>query len=415
MILPNVLLLKDVLENRDHYLQLLEKYRDNRCSPEEVELLLGYFRKNSPEQEQIMELVLAELQQVPSEEEFQNKNIEHNIDQAYLTISREIENTKTFKNRSTRMLWTRILGAAMILIIAGVSYLYFFNGSQKHSENQNIADVKPGHSGATLTLADGKKISLNEVSAGTIASESDINVSKTINGEIIYTASGSLDGANSNLNTLCTANGETYQIVLSDGTKVWLNAATTLQYSVNLREQGKRIVRLVAGEAYFEVAKDKSHPFVVKTAKQEVEVLGTHFNINSYVDEGKMVTTLAEGSVKIKEASDLIGVVLKPNQQAVSFNGSINVQEADLQTALAWKDNKIYFRDATIQEVLRQVSRWYNIKVEYKGVPTKEVFNGGIKRSANLSSVLHILELSNVQFSLKKNNNVTTLTVIQEK
>lgn len=359
--------------------------------------------------------MLSELRQEPNAEELKNNNIERTIDQAFLNISKEMEYSSASKSKSTTQLWTRILGAAIILVIAGVSYLYFFNGSQKQAENQNITDVKPGHSGATLTLANGKKISLNEVSAGTIASESDINVSKTINGEIIYTASGSIDGTNSNLNILSTANGETYQIVLSDGTKVWLNAATTLQYSANLRERGKRIVRLVAGEAYFEVAKDKSHPFVVKTAKQEVEVLGTHFNINSYVDEGKTVTTLAEGSVKIKEASDLTGLVLKPNQQAVSFNGKINVQEADLQTALAWKDNKIYFRDATIQEVLRQISRWYNIKIEYKGVPTKEVFNGGIKRSANLSAVLHILELSNVQFSLKKNNNVTTLTVIQEK
>lgn len=216
------------------------------------------------------------------------------------------------------------------------------------------------------------------------------------------------------LNTLSTANGETYQLLLPDGSKVWLNAATTLQYSANLRAQGKRKVKLLAGEAYFEVSKDKKQPFIVETGKQDVEVLGTHFNINSYADEGRTVTTLQEGSVKVSplnNPNEKNNIILKPGQQSLLTNGNINVQKADLETALAWKEGEIFFKDATIQEVLRQVSRWYNVEIKYQGVPTKEIFNGGIKRSSNLSTVLRVLELSNVKFSLTKNNNKTTLIV----
>ncbi|RLJ75141.1 FecR family protein [Pedobacter alluvionis] len=401
------------MENTDP-LQLIEKYRDNKCSPEEVEQLLAYFHKDSPEQEQIMELVLAELQQEPSAQELKSNNIQNTIDQAYLNIRKEIAYSGVSRPKRTRQLWARMVGAAMILIIAGVSYLYFLNADKKVNETQSIADVKPGHTAATLTLATGKKILLNDASVGAIASEKGIEVSKTKDGKVVYTIKGSNAGSNTNLNTLSTAKGETYQIVLLDGTKVWLNAATTLTYPANMRGSNERVVR-VDGEAYFEVAKDKRHPFIVESATQRVKVLGTHFNINSYLDEEKTITTLAEGVVEVstvKRSSEPDKKTLKPGQQSIAEGSKIEVQEADLQTTLAWKDGKLYFKDASIQEVLRQVSRWYNIEVEYRGTPTKELFSGGIKRTANLSSVLRILELSKVYSTLTKRNNITTLIIL---
>jgi hypothetical protein len=399
------------LENYSHIKELFEKYLNNSISRDEYGVLLQYFGKEEDHGD-LHQLVTAAL--AGNDSVHDSVQLGRAVDAVAFQLRQKLQPKKT-------VLWRKYLpyAAAFFLISAIAGAYYVISTSQRFSkEKQSVAnDVKPGHSAATLTLASGKKILLNDASEGTVALESGITVSKNQKGEIIYTISGSNEASEHSLNTLATAKGETYQIVLSDGTKVWLNAGTTLQYSANLRERGMRKVKLTAGEAYFEVSKDKSHPFIVETPTQAVEVLGTHFNINSYADEGRTVTTLAEGSVKVSDLNhaNQHTVILKPGEQSLYSGGSINVQEADLQTALAWKNNKIYFRDAPLQEVLRQVSRWYNIEVEYEGEPTREVFNGGIKRTANLSAVLRILEISNVRFSVKKKNNVTTLIVMNEK
>lgn len=385
-------------------LYLFEKYRNNKCSPDEVSLLLAHFRKNSFEQEQLMDLVLESLQEQPSAAQMTNKHVQSAIDKAYLNIVAEISDAK--RPKYTWKPWIRISAAAAVLII--IAFFFFNNPHGSAPVPVSAENILPGGHKAVLKLADGKTIHLSDQHSGIIMGS---NTVKYNNGSAIP---GQLKEG---LMTISTPRGGEYQIVLADGTKVWLNAATTLQYSADLRERGKRKVKLLVGEAYFEVSKDKEHPFIVETPLQEVEVLGTHFNINSYSDEGRTVTTLTEGSVKVSYLDNKAkeSAVLKPGMQSVAGNGKIKVQQADLQTELAWKEGKIYFRDAPIQEVLRQVSRWYNIEVEYEGEPTKEVFNGGIKRTANLSSVLRILELSNVHFALAKKNNITTLKVKQTK
>ncbi|MBT2621927.1 FecR family protein [Chryseobacterium sp. ISL-6] len=398
------------METDPHIKELFTKYLNNSINREEYVVLLGYFGKEE-DQGDLRQFVMEALSVDNSE--YDNVELARVVDAVASQLREKLQPRETVRLR-------RYLPyvAAVLLLISSVTAYYLSRTDQGYlKQKQGLAnDVKPGHSAATLTLAGGRKISLNDVSAGTLAVESGITVSKNKNGELIYTISSTNGASEHSINTLSTAKGETYQIVLSDGTKVWLNAGTTLQYAANLREQGKRKVKL-AGEAYFEVFKDKSHPFVVETPTQSVEVLGTHFNINSYADEGRTVTTLAEGSVKVSalQNADQKAVILKPGEQSLYSNGDINVRAADMQTALSWKEGQIYFKDASLQEVLRQVSRWYNIEVEYKGEPGSEVFNGGIKRTANLSAVLRILELSNVHFSLNKKNNVTFLTVSPEK
>ncbi|MEI7486013.1 MAG: FecR domain-containing protein [Chryseobacterium sp.] len=393
------------MENSHDINDLFAKYLNKNISREEYDALLEYFRKQGN---------VGELNELVANALAEDFPVNYNIELNEIVNSVEYKLRQKLKPTKKLLLRQYIPYAAIIIAtLLGGGYLLLHYHAQK-TKDEFIADVNPGHSAATLTLANGKKILLNEVSNGNIANEGGISVLKNKNGEVIYTITESNEGVDNRVNTLSTAKGETYQIVLSDGTKVWLNAATTLQYSANLREQGKRKVMLLAGEAYFEVSKDKQHPFIVETTKQEVEVLGTHFNINSYADEGRTVTTVEEGSVKVSPLNnhnEKDNIILKPGQQSLFADGNIHVREADLQTALAWKEGEIYFRDAPIQEVLRQVSRWYNIEIEYQGSPTKEVFNGGIKRSSNLSTVLRILELSNVHFTLKKNNNSTTLIV----
>jgi ferric-dicitrate binding protein FerR (iron transport regulator) len=399
------------LENQEQLQHLLEKYRDHRCSPQEVKQLLQYFHKDSREQDHLMELVLNHLKEMPTAEELGDSHFNSRLDQAYLNIRKELEVSHT-RSKATWQLWKKILTAATITITVGIGALYYINRYKTyHGHTLQAQDIRPGGHKARLTLSDGHSIELSRAQSGIIVSDKGISYHS---GLVIS------DKAIGGLLTISTPKGGEYEVVLPDGSKVWLNAATTLQYSASLRARGNRNVMLVDGEAYFEVAKDKSRPFVVSTKTQEVEVLGTHFNINSYGDQGRTVTTLEEGSVKVsswdrKIAHSMNTIILKPGEQSLSAGGLLTVREADMQSALAWKEGMIYFRDAPIQEVLRQVSLWYKIEIEYEGIPTKEVFNGGVKRTADLSSVLRILELSNVHFSLKTRKNKTILTILQEK
>ncbi|SMP20249.1 FecR family protein [Chryseobacterium profundimaris] len=394
------------MENDQNIQSLFAKYLDNTISADEYEALLHYFGKQEDNGE-LYELVLKEVSGgLPVRNQVR-------LEKAVDAVSHRLRDQLQPKKIVGLGKYIPYAAAVFLFITIGIS---FYIISTRTSENNDpqiaVADVNPGHSAATLTLADGKRIFLNDASIGAIANDQGISVSKTKNGELVYTIKEANGIPENTINTLSTANGETYQIVLSDGTRVWLNAATTLQYAANLGAGKSRNVKLLTGEAYFEVQKDKKHPFIVETPAQKVEVLGTHFNINSYADEGKTVTTLAEGSVKVSTSGDRERhIILKPGEQSLAVNNNIKVREADLQAALAWKDGKIYFKDAPIQEVLRQVSRWYNIQIEYRGTPTEEVFNGGIKRNENLSSVLRILELSNVNFKLIKRNNIHVLIV----
>jgi len=398
------------VENNQNIQKLFAKYLDNTINADEYKVLLHYFGKKEDDGE-LYELVLKELSGgLP---EHNHIRLEKAVDAVSYRLREQLQPKKTIRLGK----YIPYAAAVFLFLTIGISFYFISrNHKQKRAEFAAVADVSPGHSAATLTLSSGKKIQLDALSSGTLASEQGVEVLKTEDGAVVYTGGAQNASSNTAVNTLSTANGQTYRITLSDGSRVWLNAATTLQYAANLGSQGTRNVKLLAGEAYFEVTKDRKHPFIVETPAQKVEVLGTHFNINSYADEGKTVTTLAEGSVKVSTPGDKDRpVILKPGQQSFATDSRIIVQEADLQSALAWKDGKIYFKDASIQEVLHQVSRWYNIQVEYKGEPTKEVFNGGIKRSANLSSVLRILELSNVNFKLIKKNGATVLMVAQTK
>ncbi|TCC98566.1 FecR family protein [Pedobacter hiemivivus] len=286
----------------------------------------------------------------------------------------------------TVRLWPRIamVAAAMTLIFVGV---YFFK-SVRHPEVKSVVvrnDVAPGSNKATITLANGKTINLSGSKSGVVVDRS----------KIVYN-DGSLVQNSFGVQTISTPRAGTYQITLSDGTKVWLNAASSLTYAAGLNEKGERRVKL-NGEAYFEVAKDKRHPFVVESRGQHVEVLGTHFNINAYDDEAVIKTTLLEGSVKIND------IILKPNEQSLLTGNDIKVRQVDTENEIAWKNGEFIFKEDDLRATMRKIARWYDVEIIYDASAPAILAPGGwVSRSKNISAVLKIMEATGkVHFKLE--------------
>jgi len=293
-------------------------------------------------------------------------------------------------------LWPRIAVAASIALAVSVGGYFYYNN--QHSKIQQtptyVADVAPGKLGATLTLANGKKIRLSDAANGQLAREAGVSISKTADGQVIYETKALPGGTVENnlgaINTMTTAKGETYILTLPDKSKVWINAASSLTYAAVLNERGQRRVKL-SGEAYFEITKDKAHPFIVETDKQEVEVLGTHFNIDSYADQQETKTTLLEGSVKVTGKGGV--KIIKPGQQAILSQNSIKIADVEAEDAIAWKNGYFMFDIETLESVMQKISRWYDVKVVYEDPALKsKTFLGTISRFENVSKVLNMLE-----------------------
>lgn len=298
----------------------------------------------------------------------------------------QVEQPRTYK------LWPYIASTAVVIVLMAIGWLYF-NGTRevKYSEQMLANDIKPGGNKAYLTLADGSRIVLTDSQNGELAKQSGITITKTADGQILYTVSNkNRNNGHEEYNTIETPKGGQYQVQLPDGTSVWLNAASSLKYPVSFERLKERKV-ILKGEAYFEVAKNKSHPFIVKTDKQEVEVLGTHFNINSYSNDLLTKTTLLEGSVKVSGNDE--SKILYPGQQAcLSATGNMNVIQVDTELTVAWKNNLFMFESETIENIMKMVERWYDVEVVYEGELTDDRFGGSVSRFENVSKVLKILE-----------------------
>ena len=250
--------------------------------------------------------------------------------------------------------------------------------------------ILPGYDKAVLTLADGSLITLDSAGNGVLVSQSNASLLNS-NGKLIYTARQA-NAKNIVYNTISTPRGGQYQIVLADGTKVWLNAASSLQYPVAFNGNERQV--FLTGEAYFEVAKSKEKPFVVKVKDVDVKVLGTHFNIMSYDDDDRIATTLLEGSVNVTKAT--VSTSMLPGQQMRYYiNGKSELKEnADIEQAVAWKNGKFYFAGADIKTIMRQLSRWYNIEVVYEGKIPDASFGGIVGRKENITQLLKVFELT---------------------
>jgi ferric-dicitrate binding protein FerR (iron transport regulator) len=294
---------------------------------------------------------------------------------------------------------------AAVLLLISISLLLTQSFYKKKETNNTVAqqpiDLLPGSNKAVLTLADGSKINLDDTRNGKIATQQHAEIDKSKNGQVVYEADhiAVSDQQAVAMNTLTTPRGGQYEVVLPDGTRVWLNAASSLTYPTVFSGKDRRVE--LTGEAYFEVAKNAASPFFVKTAGQTVEVLGTHFNINSYLDEKVTKTTLLEGSVKVTGNNNQLMVKLKPGQQAVNSINAIDIKtDADMDEAVAWKNGKFQFRNTDLHTIMRQLSRWYDVDVEYLGDVAEKHYQGRISRNVPVSEIFQILKTSGINFTI---------------
>jgi ferric-dicitrate binding protein FerR (iron transport regulator) len=331
-------------------------------------------------------------------------------------------------------LWTRY-AAAVLLFAAIGGGLWYGHRQQVEATDRQVAsrqpDIAPGGNKAVLTLSDGSAIILDSAANGKLTQQGNTEVIKSASGQLAYhTGTGGADAvsgtaasdASALYNTITTPRGGQYQVSLPDGSKVWLNAGSSLHFPTVFNGRSRDVE--ITGEAYFEIAKDVRKPFYVKVNGLSVEVLGTHFDINAYTDEPVIRTTLLEGGVRVRQGD--AAAMLKPGQQAqagVQAGGGVEkgaggpggkkaggaggggmitvVSDADVQEAVAWKDGLFYMSSADIGTVMRQLSRWYDVEVNFEGgVPSGHI-SGEIPRNRSLSKVLHMLETSGVHCRLE--------------
>ena len=275
------------------------------------------------------------------------------------------------------------------------SGIYFYKTGIKQDDPQrfSVNDIRPGGNRAVLTLANGKKIGLTDAKNTELAKESGISITKTADGQLIYKISEETPAENKeSYNSIETPKGGQYELQLSDGTKVWLNAASSLKYPSGFGLAKERKVELT-GEAYFEVASNKAVPFIVYQHNQVIEVLGTHFNINSYADEPVIRTTLLEGSIKLSQTGGARATILKPGQQAVLHDRQLKIKEVDPMESIGWKNGEFLFKDEDFHATMRKIARWYDVEIIYDASAPQD-FIGGSLRRRSISAALTLIELT---------------------
>ena len=294
------------------------------------------------------------------------------------------------------------VAAAVVLLLAGA--LYIFSGKEEQplaDKKLPSKDGKPIYTAPTLTLADGSVIVLDSGNAGNIAQQGNAKLVQ-LNGSLSYQQQGTTNEIL--YNTISTPKGGMYQLVLSDGSKVWLNAMSSLRYPVSFGAGERRVE--VNGEAYFEISKDAARPFIVQKNDLSIAVLGTGFNVNTYDDEEQPKITLAEGSVKVEKLKQ--SVILEPGQQVIVFRDSFQrVNQVNLQQVVAWKHDRFSFYNIDTKAMMRELSRWYDIEVIYQGTPPDVRFSGEISRSVTLTQLLDAF--SSIMHIERKGNTLTVL------
>lgn len=304
-----------------------------------------------------------------------------------------------------RKLWALISIAASILLILSVGAYLFINKNQLQqiqqplqvTQNKPVAEPKR----AVLTLANGAAIVLDHTKAGMLARQGSATIHQTQQGALLYKAqTETTTEAPLLYNTIATKKCAVYDLVLADGTKVWLNSSSSLSFPAEF--SGKERNVKLTGEAYFEVAKNKEKPFIVEANGTKVQVLGTHFNIGAYADEPAVVTTLLEGSVKVSK-NDKEALIV-PGQQALSWahSGNISLATANMDEVMAWHNGYFKFHNEDVKSIFRKVSRWYDIEVEYRGDLSDQRFGGTYSRSKTIGELLaHLEKIGNIHFKIE--------------
>ncbi len=405
-----------ILENNKTIELLFRRYLKNECTPHEIKILLEYF--GAGENEALLKkLIHEQSEEYRSATDGSYQVPEHLLETSFANIKNTIssENKKVFSLPFYKQKWFRVSAAAAVIFLVSTTAFYFLH---KRSETivalekptvPVIKDIPPGKDNAVLTLGDGTTIVLDSAANGALAQQGNIKVLK-INGQIAYNKTDSKMDRKPVYNTITTANGNQYQLILTDGSKVWLNAASSIRFPTAFTGDERKVE--ITGEAYFEVAKDATKPFRVEFKSksgenEEVEVLGTHFNVNAYEDEPEMKTTLLEGSVRIKNGDGI--KMLAPGQQARITSKGIEIKNnIDLDQVVAWKNGYFVFNSVDIYTLMRQVQRWYDVDVSFEGKVSEDGYTGKISRDVPLSKFLHVLELNEVHIKTEGRKVVIT-------
>ncbi|HEY8895402.1 MAG TPA: FecR domain-containing protein [Niastella sp.] len=397
---------------------LLQLYAANQASREEVEELFAWLKKQEGDDE------LKKFIFDAADKEMHNTTL-HQSDWDRIWRSVESATKAHAPAKIVRPSWPsrvlRLTAAALVLVMAGWAWFYLSRSKATSVPVVSAVtikkDIPPGSNKALLTLGDGTTIVLDTVQTGLLALQGQTSIIKQNTGQLIYNSRSTAQPKAGDVlyNRVTTPRGGQFQLVLPDGTKVWLNAGSSLRFPASFSTRERRVQ--LTGEAYFEVAHNAKKPFIVNVNnKEEVTVLGTHFNVNAYDNEEAIKTTLLEGRVRVGSGEKAEGrgqraekeqsVVLKPGEQ-VSLSrtsparpdgrsGGQLSQPIPVQTAgvIAWKNGYFRFKETGIRELMRQVERWYNVDVEYRTDRTDQYYTGVVSRSQNISALLKTLELT---------------------
>lgn len=375
--------------NQDRINQLLKLYADNISTREEVEELFALMEHDEAD-EQLKQMVACTMEDAEPIVELSPENwakIWNNI--------RPLATPTSKKEILILFLKRHVAAAALILMAATVFCFMIYKKKEgtivaenkRHYQNE----LKPGGNKAVLTLANGTNIILDTAQNGYLVNQSNTKIIKLNNGLLKYKKSVNTDGTVL-YNTITTPRGGQYQVELPDGTIVWLNAESSLQFPTSFTGKERKVE--LKGEGYFEVAKNADMPFIVTAGKMDVHVLGTHFNIMNYADEDNTNATLLEGNINL--TTNGVTKNLKPGHQAVvsRSTNSLAISAANVKQVMAWKNGEFRFKETGIKEIMRQVSRWYNVDVEYQTNNDNQYFTASLPRMQDVSALLQMLELT---------------------
>lgn len=391
----------------DQFIQLLQGFHDRRLS--EAELLAFLEAAGDPRFESLIdEMLQAELvrmKALPIVDDARADKVWQAIDAAINNTANKEAGVEAVaaagRVRFFKRPWVRY--AAAVIMVLGIAAYGWLSSKQQQVEQVATTDIEPGHEGAILTLADGTRVILDSLGNGVVAEQQGTQVLLN-EGRLSYNAS---HASAVTYNTMTTPRGRQFSIVLPDGSRAWLNAASSITFPTAFIGDERPVS--ISGEVYFEVVKDAKRPFTVKVnGNTEVRVLGTSFNVRAYADDASVNTTLLEGSVRLSAFQKT--QMLTPGQQMlVKQDGEIGlIKNADIQKIMAWKNGLFNFQDESLEEVMKQLERWYDIQVKYVGDPPKKKFFGELGRDLTLSQVTEALQEIGIQFRLEGRTLVVT-------
>ena len=363
--------------------ELLDKYHLGQCTPDEVALLESWYTQlNASTHSQFSETELAETEK-----------------QLWSKIGPATRPVRKIKPKQRLA-----IAASLLLAFCIGAYFLLFETKQVPQVKKTVLDLAPGTNKAFISLADGSIVPLSGIANQKVLKQGATEILIIKSGMVTYR--GSETGQSNVLNTLHTPRGGQYALTLSDGTKAWLDAASSITYPVAFNGATREVS--ITGQVYFEVAHNAAKPFRVSVKNETIEVLGTHFNVNAYNDEPTLTTTLLQGQIKLSLKGGESKLMHPGEQGQVTNSRLAMVDQANVEEAVAWHNNMFKFNEASIPQVMRQLSRWYNVDIIYEGKIPDTKFSGELYRNVSALKISDILSYANIHFHIKDKKIIVT-------